>query len=189
MIRAKVLCRKYSERLWKPDLKATFSDVCLVKTELKSNDLRIQVFVLGWNRDRIKANEDLQPRTKPVETHYKNTYFLHLPWQKCLQSQIKRPFSPSHISMLFTVTEEMHTWAVKPKQHCTRGGEGEGEFVPFGHEGCMARRTALKCPSSFVRGRRLFLWWFWKEPFSMAPQREVLKFSWTLRTRKNLLFL
>ena len=58
--------------------------------------------------------------------------------------------------MLFTVTEEMHTWAVKPKQHCTRGGEGEGEFVPFGHEGCMARRTALKCPSSFVRGRRLF---------------------------------
>ena len=25
--------------------------------------------------------------------------------------------------MLFTVTEEMHTWAVKPKQHCARGGE------------------------------------------------------------------
>ena len=24
---------------------------------------------------RIKANEDLQPRTKPVKTHYKNTYF------------------------------------------------------------------------------------------------------------------
>ena len=46
MIRAKVLGRKYSKRLSKPDLKATFSDVCLVKTELKSNDLRIQVFVL-----------------------------------------------------------------------------------------------------------------------------------------------
>ena len=44
MIRAKVFWRKYSKRLSKPDLKATFSDVCLVKTE--SNDLRIQVFVL-----------------------------------------------------------------------------------------------------------------------------------------------
>ena len=46
MIRAKVLGRKYSKRLSKPDLKATSSDVCLVKTELKSNDPRIQVFVL-----------------------------------------------------------------------------------------------------------------------------------------------
>ena len=46
MIRAKVLWRKYSKRLSKPDLKATFSDVCLVKTELKSNDLRIEIFVL-----------------------------------------------------------------------------------------------------------------------------------------------
>ena len=27
--------------------------------------------------------------------------------------------------MLFTVTEEMYTWAVEPKQHCTRDGEGE----------------------------------------------------------------
>ena len=76
MIRAKVLGRKYSKRLSKPDLKATCSDVCLVETE--SNDLRIQVFVLekpyivyiciveihGWSKDRIKANEDLQPRTK-----------------------------------------------------------------------------------------------------------------------------
>ena len=61
----------------------------LVKTELKSNDLRIQVFVLEkpyivypygqsiWaiKQGRIKANETLQPRTKPVKTHYKNTYF------------------------------------------------------------------------------------------------------------------
>ena len=43
MIRAKVLGRKLSERLSKPDLKATFSDVCLVKTELRSNDRTIQV--------------------------------------------------------------------------------------------------------------------------------------------------
>ena len=46
MIRAKVLGGKYSKMLSKPDLKATFSDVCLVKTELKSNDLGIQIFVL-----------------------------------------------------------------------------------------------------------------------------------------------
>ena len=162
MIRATVLGRKYSKKLSKPDLKATFSDVCLVKMELKSNDLRVQVFVLEkpyvvnmyrrnprdehyfhqQNKDRIKKTEDLQPRTKPVVTHYKNTYRLHLPWQKCLQSQFKRPFSPSPIAMLFTVTEEMYTWAVKPTQHCTRGGEG-GEFVPFGHDGCMARNWKL----------------------------------------------
>ena len=72
----------------------------------------------------------LQPRTKPVETHYKNTYFFHSPWQKCLPSQIKRPFPPSPFAMLFAITKEMHTWAVRPKQHCNRGGEG-GEFVPF----------------------------------------------------------
>ena len=42
----KVFERKCSIRLSKPDLRVTFSDVCLVKTELKSNDLRIQVFVL-----------------------------------------------------------------------------------------------------------------------------------------------
>ena len=61
--------------------------------------------------------------------HYKNTYFLHSPWQKCLPSQIKRPFPPSFIAMLFAETQEMHTWAVRPKQHCTRGGEGTNLFL------------------------------------------------------------
>ena len=68
-----------------------------MKTELKSNDLRIQVFVLEKpyivdmciveihelnitsinkiKQGRIKANEDLQPRKKPVETHYKIPIF------------------------------------------------------------------------------------------------------------------
>ena len=32
--------------------------------------------------------------------------------------------------MLIAITKEMHTLAVRPKQHCNRGGEG-GEFVPF----------------------------------------------------------
>ena len=80
MIRAKVLGRKLSERPSKPDLKATFSDVCLVKTELRSNNLTIQVICFGkamyrlhvyrrnprdryyfyeQKNDRIKTNEDL----------------------------------------------------------------------------------------------------------------------------------
>ena len=71
----------------------------------------------------------LQPRTKPVETHYKNTYFLHLPWQKCLLSHIKSLFPPSPIAMLFAVTQEMHALAAEPKQHCTRVGEGAYLFL------------------------------------------------------------
>ena len=46
MIRAKVIGRKHSKKLSKADLKAAFSDVYLVKTELRSNDLRIQVIVV-----------------------------------------------------------------------------------------------------------------------------------------------
>ena len=68
--------------------------------------------------------------------------FFHSPWQKCLLSQIKRLFLPSPIAMLFAVTQEMHAWAVKPKQHCTREGEGS-EFVSFGHDGTMARNWKL----------------------------------------------
>ena len=74
MIRAKVLGRKHSKRWSKLDLKATFSNVCLVKTELRSNELRILVFCFlhvycgnlrdGYyfhqqNIDRIKDNEEL----------------------------------------------------------------------------------------------------------------------------------
>ena len=81
MIRAKVLGRKLCERLSKPaHLKTTFFDVCLVKTELRANDLMIQVIYFGkamyrlhvYRRnprdgyyfheqkdDRIKTNEDL----------------------------------------------------------------------------------------------------------------------------------
>ena len=73
---------------------------------------------------------------------YTNTYFLHSPWQKCLLSQIKRLFPPSPIAMLFAVTQEMHAWTAEPKQHCTRGGEGD-EFVPFGHDDNIARNWKL----------------------------------------------
>ena len=112
----------------------------------------------GMKQGQNQANEDLQPWTKPVERHYKNTYSLHLPWQKCSLSQIKRPFPPSPIAMLFTVTEEIHTWAVKPKQHCTRGGEGRrvGGANLFLLDTMVTWReiqvkTALKCLNTFVR--------------------------------------
>ena len=77
MIWAKVLCRKHSKRLSKPDLEATFSDVCLVKTELRLNDAgicfgkaiyRLHVYRRNprdgyyfhqQNNDRIIANEEL----------------------------------------------------------------------------------------------------------------------------------
>ena len=174
MIRTKVLGRKYSKMLSKPDLKATFSVVCLVKTELKSNDLiRIQVFVLERpyivymcivEIHKMKQGQ-IQSKRRPTtsdktcwETHYKNTYFLHLPWQKCLQSQIERPFPPSPIAMLFTVTEEMHTWAVKPKLHCTRGGKGRkggGEANLFLLDTKVAWREIENCiemPQHFCPG-------------------------------------
>ena len=47
-----------------------------------------------------QREKQLQPRTKPIEFHYKNTYFFHSPWQKCLLSQIKRPFPAIFIGLL-----------------------------------------------------------------------------------------
>ena len=101
----------------------------------------------------MQKNTSTQPRTKPVETLHKNTYFCHSPWQKCLLSKMKRLIFPSPIAMLFAVTQEMHAWAVERKEHCTRGGEG-GEFVPSGHD-------ALKCLNNFVRGCRWVKSNFW----------------------------
>ena len=60
--------------------------------------------------------------------------------------KLKDRFSPPLLQCCrFTV----HTWAVKPKQHCTRGGEG-GEFVPFGQDGCMERNWKLHWNASIL---------------------------------------
>ena len=67
MIRAKVLRRKYSKRLSKLDLKATFSD----KTELKSNDLRIRVLCFGKALYRLHVysrNPRDETRTESKQT-------------------------------------------------------------------------------------------------------------------------
>lgn len=58
------------------------------------------------------------------------------PWQKCLLSPIKRA-SPFYCNAVCGNTRNAHL-----KQHCTRGGEG-GEFIPFGHDGCMVRNWKL----------------------------------------------
>ena len=55
--------------------------------------------------------------------------------------------------MLFTVTQEMHTWAVRPKQHCTRGGEGARLYSLSTRWLHVAKlKIAWKCLSSFVQG-------------------------------------
>ena len=57
--------------------------------------------------------------------------------------------------MLFTVTEEMHTWAVKPKQHCTRDGEGRGGANLFLLDTMVAWRE-IENYIEIVWGCRLF---------------------------------
>ena len=62
---------------------------------------------------------------------------------------------PLPIAMLFPVTQEMHAWAVKAKQHCTRGGEGGrvcSLWTRWLHDATF--KIALKRLNSFVRGCR-----------------------------------
>ena len=118
MIRAKILGRTYSKRLSKPDLNATFSDVCLVKTELKSNDLRIQVFVLEkayivymcieeiheMNITSIKIKQGQNPsKRRPTTLNLrqnllrqicKNTYFCTYRDKNAFSRKLKDRFSP-----------------------------------------------------------------------------------------------
>ena len=61
-----------------------------------------------------------------------------------------RLFPPSPMAMLFAVTQEMHAWAAKPKQHCTRGVGGE--FVSFGHDFTMTRNWKLYWNASVLSG-------------------------------------
>ena len=115
MIQAKVLGRKHSKKVVKARLEGYFvrRSPCQ-KTELRSNDLRIQVFVLE---------------------------------------------KPYIVCMCVVEIHEMDITSINKTM------------------------TELK------RRPRLFLWWLWKEPLSMAPKRAVLKFSWSSRTSENLMFL
>ena len=121
MIRVKVLGRTYSKRLSKPDLKATFSDVCLVKTELKSNDLRIQVFVLEkpyivymciveiheMNITSIKIKQRQNPsKRKPTTLN---------PGQNLLRQIAKIPIFALAVTKMLSVANEK---TVSPLPYC-----------------------------------------------------------------------
>ena len=54
----------------------------------------VEYYFHQQNKDRIKANEDLQPRTKPVETHYKNTYFCTYRDKNGFSRKLKDRFPP-----------------------------------------------------------------------------------------------
>ena len=54
--------------------------------------------------------------------------------------------------MLFTVTEEMHTWAGKPKQHHTRGGEGASLFFLEMVVAWREIENCIKMPQHFCPG-------------------------------------
>ena len=69
--------------------------------------------------------------------------FFALILTKTLTVTNEKTVPPSPITVMFVVTQEMHTWAVRPKQHCTRGGEG-GDFVSFRWKGCMARNWKIQ---------------------------------------------
>ena len=72
-----------------------------------------QIFKIEEEKDReiekvrrqaseAQREKQLQPRTKPVEIHYKNTYFFtHL--------DLKDLLPPSPSAMVFALTQEMHT--------------------------------------------------------------------------------
>ena len=109
--------------------------------ELESNNKRLQQeeqdFREKYHEVWILTCNSLQPRTKPVDTHYKILIFCTRPPKK--SPQIESPFHASPIPMLFAVTPEMHTWAFRPKQLWTRIGGGGGDFVPVRNDCSMAR--------------------------------------------------
>ena len=128
------------DSLWNRGTRELGSDLL---TLMRRNVIKKRCFLLHVNRFSALASVASYNLGQNLLGHITRIpIFLHSPWQKCLPSQIKRPFSPSPIAMLFAVTQEMHAWAAKPKQHCIRGGEGD-EFVSFGHDGIMARNWKL----------------------------------------------
>ena len=98
------------------------------KPWIQTNTFSIIRFSLRQNFGQLKI--------RPVETLQIPTFFTCSD-RNAYRCKLKDHF-PSPIAMLFAVTQQMHTWAVRPKQHCTRGGE-EGDFVPFWQKGCMVR--------------------------------------------------
>ena len=96
-------------KLSKPDLKATFSDVCLVKTEFKSNDLRIQIFVFEKpyivymcivEIHEMKQGQN-QNKRRPTtsdktccDTLQKYHFFFSYPYKNAYSRKLKDRFPP-----------------------------------------------------------------------------------------------
>ena len=115
-------------------------------------------------------------------------------------------FPPSPIAMLSAVTQQMHAWAVKPQQHCTRGGQG-GEFVSSKHDGWMARHWKLHWNASTVlsgvvaickRGAKWsfqalpkkfdFVWFFWTFTLKYSTRQTYLTSKTSFESKGNIMW-
>ena len=136
---------------------------------------------------RSRGQEGLQPpqlqKFFGQNTHDSGKSTREKTLQKGSQSQTWRLLSPT-----FTLSEDGVTvkWSKDPgicfgkaidRLHVCRRNPRNGYYVHQRDNDRIKTKTLT------------FLWWLWKEPLSMAPQRAVLKFSWTSRTRENLMFL
>ena len=76
-----------------------------------------QIFKIEEEKDRGKEKvrrqaseaqreKQLQLGKKPIEIHYKNTYFFH---KNAYRRKLKDRFPPSPFAMVFALTQEMHT--------------------------------------------------------------------------------
>ena len=95
--------------------------------ELESNNKRLQQEEQDlrekYHEVWILTCSSLQPRTKTVEAYYKIPSFYTRPDQKAYRRKVKNRSPRSLIPILFVVTPEMHTWAFRPNQLWTGGGE------------------------------------------------------------------
>ena len=103
--------------------------------ELESNNKRLQQEEQDlrekYHEVWILTCSSLQPRTKPVDTHYKNTYFLHSSSQK-ISANWKPVSRFPYSNVVCSNTRNAQMWTFRPKQLWTRiggGGGGGGRFL------------------------------------------------------------
>ena len=147
MIRAKVLGENTLKGC--QSQRATFSDVYLVKTELKSNDLRIQAFALKkpyivymcivqihemniTSINKIKQGRIYNLGQNLLRHITKIPIFALKHDKNAFSRKLKDRFSPPLLQCCFRCTLGLLS---QNNINCTRGGElGE-----FGQDGCMER--------------------------------------------------
>ena len=116
-----------------------------------------------------------QNLAKLVETHYKNTYFLH----SSLQSQIKRPFTPPLLQCCLQLQKKC-TLGLLSQNNITPGVERGGGggicslWTRWLHGAKL--KTALKCLNTFIRACRLFCGGFEKSRFQSLHKAQFQNF-------------